>query len=213
MLKNYWYTRADTNLKFGALTWSQMVCNISLLILNKVIHSSFTRYTHFLSANVQRLVNFTVSAEITVPVQMVPCMQTPCVEYLHISCPSRQFCWGCQRGRGVGSQDAPRDKSQIGHDQRSATEFLKRHNIPYESEIDTFFSRKMHISLDWSLISWTHYELLTPYGDTDLGQHCLRQWLVAWQHYLNQCWLFICKILWHSPDHNFSWNVQDFENY
>ena len=29
-------------------------------------------------------------------------------------------------------------------------------------------------------------------GDTDLGQHWLRQWLVAWRHQaLNQCWLII----------------------
>ena len=28
----------------------------------------------------------------------------------------------------------------------------------------------------------THYGLVTPYGDTDLGQHWLRLWLVAWRH-------------------------------
>ena len=28
----------------------------------------------------------------------------------------------------------------------------------------------------------THSGLVTPYGDIDLGQHWLRQWLVAWQH-------------------------------
>ena len=29
----------------------------------------------------------------------------------------------------------------------------------------------------------SHYtNFRTPYGDRDLGQHCLRQWLVAWWH-------------------------------
>ena len=28
----------------------------------------------------------------------------------------------------------------------------------------------------------THCGLVTPYGDRDLGQHWLRQWLVAWRH-------------------------------
>ena len=28
----------------------------------------------------------------------------------------------------------------------------------------------------------THCGLVKPYGDRDLGQHWLRQWLVAWQH-------------------------------
>ena len=29
---------------------------------------------------------------------------------------------------------------------------------------------------------WTHWGLLMPYGDWDLGQHWLRWWLVAWRH-------------------------------
>ena len=28
----------------------------------------------------------------------------------------------------------------------------------------------------------THWGLVTPYGDRDMDQHWLRQWLVAWQH-------------------------------
>ena len=31
-------------------------------------------------------------------------------------------------------------------------------------------------------VSLTHWGLVTPYGDSDLGQHWLRQWLVAWWH-------------------------------
>ena len=28
----------------------------------------------------------------------------------------------------------------------------------------------------------THWGLVMPYGDNDLGQHWFRQWLVAWRH-------------------------------
>ena len=28
----------------------------------------------------------------------------------------------------------------------------------------------------------THWGLVAPYGDIDLGQHWFRQWLVAWRH-------------------------------
>ena len=28
----------------------------------------------------------------------------------------------------------------------------------------------------------TQYGLVMPYGDTDLGQHWLRQWFVVWQY-------------------------------
>ena len=28
----------------------------------------------------------------------------------------------------------------------------------------------------------THFGLVTPYGDRDLGHHWLRKWLVAWRH-------------------------------
>ena len=28
----------------------------------------------------------------------------------------------------------------------------------------------------------THCDLVMPYGDIDLGQHWLREWLVAWRH-------------------------------
>ena len=34
----------------------------------------------------------------------------------------------------------------------------------------------------FSVIMLTHCGLVTPYGDRDLGQHWLRQWLVAWLH-------------------------------
>ena len=38
-----------------------------------------------------------------------------------------------------------------------------------------------HISMYqwWNL---THWGLVTPYGVGDLGQHWIRQWLVAWRH-------------------------------
>ena len=47
----------------------------------------------------------------------------------------------------------------------------------------------------------THCGLLTPYGDKDLGQHWLMWWLVAWRH-LNQCWLIISEVQWHSYSDN-----------
>ena len=37
--------------------------------------------------------------------------------------------------------------------------------------------------LQWNLHrNSTYCGLVTPYGDRDMGQHWLRQWLVAWQH-------------------------------
>ena len=33
--------------------------------------------------------------------------------------------------------------------------------------------------------------------------------LTAPSHYLNQCWLIISEVLWHSPEGNFTWNAQD----
>ena len=33
--------------------------------------------------------------------------------------------------------------------------------------------------------------------------------LMAPSHYLNQCWLLISEVLWHSPDSNFTENTED----
>ena len=47
---------------------------------------------------------------------------------------------------------------------------------------------------------------------SNLGRHWLRYmaWcLAAPSHYLNQCWLMISEVLWHSPDSNFTENTQD----
>ena len=46
----------------------------------------------------------------------------------------------------------------------------------------------------------THYDLVTPYGDIDLGQHCLRWWLVFWWHQAitwTKCWFIISGFLLH----------------
>ena len=52
----------------------------------------------------------------------------------------------------------------------------------------------------------THWGLVTPFGDIDLGQYWLTQvmacCLTALSHYLNQCWLIISKV-WHSSEGNF----------
>ena len=37
-------------------------------------------------------------------------------------------------------------------------------------------------------IPLTHYGLLPPFGDIDLGQHWLGWWLVAWWHQAMHCW-------------------------
>ena len=56
-------------------------------------------------------------------------------------------------------------------------------------EICTFSFKKMHLKMSgkWrpfclGLKVLTHWGLVTPYGDRDLGQHWVRQWLVAWWH-------------------------------
>ena len=61
---------------------------------------------------------------------------------------------------------------------------------------------------------------MKPYDNRNLGQHWLRACcLKAPSHYLNQCWLIISEVLWHSPESNFTGNALDicpwyvFENY
>ena len=50
--------------------------------------------------------------------------------------------------------------------------------------------------------------LVTPYGDIELGQHCsgavMACCLTTPSHYLNQSWLLITKVLWYSPESNFT---------
>ena len=46
-------------------------------------------------------------------------------------------------------------------------------------------------------IIWQHRS-----GST-LGQ-VMAWWLMAPSHYLNQCWIFISEVLWHSPESNFT---------
>ena len=68
----------------------------------------------------------------------------------------------------------------------------KEINFPtYQIDAETkwpIFSRlhfQMHFHdrkcsyFDWN---FTHYDLVTSYGDRNLRQHWLRQWLVAWRH-------------------------------
>ena len=59
----------------------------------------------------------------------------------------------------------------------------------------------------------THCGLVTSYGDrsrSTLAQ-VMACCLTAPCHYLNQCWLMINEVLWHSPDSNLSlkwvWNL------
>ena len=48
--------------------------------------------------------------------------------------------------------------------------------------------------------------LVTPYGHIKLGQHWLRQWLVAWWH---QCWLIISEVPWISPEVSFTRDIKN----
>ena len=68
--------------------------------------------------------------------------------------------------------------------------------------------------------AWTekHCALVTPYGDIDLGQHRLRQWLVPRQHHAITWTNFDFSLVRYSPKGNFTVNVQatflydEFEN-
>ena len=67
----------------------------------------------------------------------------------------------------------------------------------------------------------THCGIMMPFGDIDLGQHWLVMafCLTAPIHYLNQCWLIISEVQWHSYQGKFTrdastinhWNL--FESY
>ena len=46
----------------------------------------------------------------------------------------------------------------------------------------TMLSQQLHYDICNMLQPLTHHGLVIPYGNTDLGQHRLRQWLVAWWH-------------------------------
>ena len=53
----------------------------------------------------------------------------------------------------------------------------------------------------------THCGLMTPYGDRDLAQtlaQAIACCLTAPSHYLNQCWLIISEVQWHSYLGNFT---------
>ena len=74
-------------------------------------------------------------------------------------------------------------------------------------EIHSFSFSKIHLKMSsakWRLFGLglnelTHCGLpvVMPYGDIDLIQHLL-------SHYLNQCWLFISEVVWHSSEGNFT---------
>ena len=52
---------------------------------------------------------------------------------------------------------------------------------------------------------------MIPYGDRDLGQHWLRQWLLALtipNHYMDHNWIFVGEVQWHSTESNFMVSAQ-----
>ena len=71
----------------------------------------------------------------------------------------------------------------------------------------------------WKVL--TRRGLVMPYGDSDLGQHWLRCWFVAWRHQAIT-WtnlISISEVLWHLPESNFTVSGQttilynEFESY
>ena len=56
-----------------------------------------------------------------------------------------------------------------------------------------------------------NFVLVTPYGDIDLGQHWLRQRLVAWRHqtitWTNVDFFITGKVHWHSSEGNFTKDI------
>ena len=71
----------------------------------------------------------------------------------------------------------------------------------------------------WKVL--TRRGLVMPYGDSDLGQHWLRCWFVAWWHQAIT-WtnlISISEVLWHLPESNFTASGQttilynEFESY
>ena len=58
---------------------------------------------------------------------------------------------------------------------------LHHHNIPM-SEVANKYYKPISKCLICSISCFNSLWIVTPYGDIDLGQHWLRQWLVAWRH-------------------------------
>ena len=70
----------------------------------------------------------------------------------------------------------------------------------------------IHIYKDKVLHNYTHCHLMVPYGDTELGQHWLRRWLVAWQ-YQAISWIkseiTIIQAMQNSPESNIINDARD----
>ena len=72
--------------------------------------------------------------------------------------------------------------------------------------IDNTLEKKIS---NWCLSA--RFNSLWPSNAIDLGQHWLRKTVMACcltapSHYLNQCWLIISKVQWHSSEGNFTRN-------
>ena len=61
----------------------------------------------------------------------------------------------------------------------------QRKAVKFNHSLTTPYSPHRHPTpplVIFVLHTLTHWGLVTPYGDRDLGQHWLRRWLVAWRH-------------------------------
>ena len=74
-----------------------------------------------------------------------------------------------------------------------------------------FFGARSRVLLIFHMLIFTHCGLVTPYGIR--SGSTLAQTMVCWpmapSRYLNQCWLIISEVFWHSPEGNFIGNAQD----
>ena len=67
-----------------------------------------------------------------------------------------------------------------------------------------------HNQVWWSLVNslWPSDTVWLHRSGSTLAQ-VMACCLMAPSHYLNQCWLMISEVLWHSPDSNFTENTWD----
>ena len=83
-------------------------------------------------------------------------------------------------------------------------------------KIRSFSFKKMHLKLSlamWQTFCWgfhmlTHCGLVIPYRSWSTLAQVTLCCLTAPSHYLNQSWLLIRKVLWHSSESNFTASAQ-----
>ena len=87
------------------------------------------------------------------------------------------------------------------------TKKLGEKNVMFERNILLQNTENRAVRVRYGVFSIKSLGQVIPYNTMHLDQ----QWIqvMAWCHYLNQCWLIISEVLWNSPQGNFTGNVQD----